>query len=128
MANLMPDLLHRVASPPIAADAEPPIDDVHLARMTLGDTRLEREVLALFDRQVALLIGRIAESDPEVAAATAHTLKGSAQSIGAWPVVRAAGEIEAAAGCHADLSDAVAALTASLCALRLAIAQRIRAH
>lgn len=127
MVELMPDLLDRVASPPIAGE-ESPIDFAHLSRMTLGDPRLEREVLALFDRQVALLMGRIADADPGVAAAAAHIIKGSAQSIGAWQVVRAAEEIEAAAVCHADLSHGVCALTLSLRDLRSAIAELIRPH
>ena len=33
------------------ADAGAAIDTVHLARMTLGELSLQREVLALFDRQ-----------------------------------------------------------------------------
>ena len=38
----------RIPSPSIAP-ADLAIDRVHLARMTLGDKRLEAEVLALFD-------------------------------------------------------------------------------
>ena len=36
-----------------------PIDLVHLARMTLGERSLEREVLQLFDRQSTLLLARM---------------------------------------------------------------------
>src|SRR5205085_2261563 len=39
---------------------ERPIDLVHLSRMTFGDRSLEREVLALFDRQAAILVARMA--------------------------------------------------------------------
>ena len=40
---------------PSRASLERPIDLVHLSRMTLGDRGLEREVLALFDRQATVL-------------------------------------------------------------------------
>ncbi len=66
------------------------IDEDHLGRMTLGDRRLEREVLELFLRQTTIMLSRIADADPPLAAAAAHTLKGSARGIGAWRVARAA--------------------------------------
>ncbi len=66
--------------------------------MTLGDRRLEREVLELFLRQTTILLNRIADADPPLAAAAAHTLKGSARGIGAWRVARAAELLEQAAG------------------------------
>lgn len=79
---------------PDAADV--PIDREHLARMTFGDRRLARELLDLFDRQAALLIDRMAGSDPAAVAALAHTLKGSALGIGAGGVARAAEAVERA--------------------------------
>jgi len=75
---------------------EPAIDQTHLFRMTLGDHGLEREVLALFDRQADLLLPRIRRGDPALAAASAHTLKGSALGIGAFGVARAAEAVEQA--------------------------------
>jgi HPt (histidine-containing phosphotransfer) domain-containing protein len=81
-------------SPSVAPD-DRPIDLVHLARMTLGDRALEREVLALFERQATLLISRMRQATPEGVAALAHTLKGSARGIGAWRVARAAETLEA---------------------------------
>ena len=87
-APLVPDL-------PFAG--EPAIDLVHLARMTLGDRSLEREVLQLFDRQADLLVGRLAAADAGAVGALAHTLKGSARGIGAWRVARAAEALEQAA-------------------------------
>lgn len=80
-------------SPSVAPD-DRPIDLVHLARMTLGDRSLEREVLALFERQATLLIARMRQAAPEGVAALAHTLKGSARGIGAWRVARAAETLE----------------------------------
>ncbi|ARQ03041.1 hypothetical protein CAK95_17960 [Pseudorhodoplanes sinuspersici] len=83
-------------APPIVP-AQRPIDLVHLSRMTLDDRALEREVLALFDRQMLLMMERIGSSTPDVAAAAAHTLKGSATGIGAWQVANAAAAVETAA-------------------------------
>ncbi len=45
-------------APSLAPD-DRPIDLVHLARTTLGDRALEREVLQLFDRQSSILIARM---------------------------------------------------------------------
>ncbi len=92
------------------------IDGTHLSRMTLGDRRLEREVLEIFMRQSALMLDRIA-SGGSAAAAAAHTLLGSARGIGAWRVARAAERLEraAAARSEADVAAAIAELkTASL--------------
>ena len=74
------------------------IDEIHLGRMTLGDRRLEREVLELFLRQTTIMLDRIVNAEPPLAAAAAHTLKGSARGIGAWRVARAAELLEQAAG------------------------------
>lgn len=74
------------------------IDETHLERMTLGDRRLEREVLELFLRQTTIMLDRIVNADAPLAAAAAHTLKGSARGIGAWRVARAAELLEQAAG------------------------------
>jgi HPt (histidine-containing phosphotransfer) domain-containing protein len=80
-------------APGLAPD-DRPIDLVHLARATLGDRSLEREVLQLFDRQAGLLIARMRAAAPSGIAALAHTLKGSARGIGAWRVARAAEMLE----------------------------------
>jgi HPt (histidine-containing phosphotransfer) domain-containing protein len=91
-----------VAAVAKVADQVPPmpaaraIDTAHLSRMTLGERSLEREVLALFDRQADMLLPRIRQGDPAVAAASVHTLKGSALGIGAFKVARAAEAVEQA--------------------------------
>jgi HPt (histidine-containing phosphotransfer) domain-containing protein len=86
-------------STPAASDRKPvAIDEDHLARMTLGDRRLEREVLEIFVRQNTIMLNRIVAAEPALAAAAAHTLKGSARGIGAWRVARAAELLEHAAG------------------------------
>jgi HPt (histidine-containing phosphotransfer) domain-containing protein len=73
------------------------IDLEHLARMTLGEHALEREVLSLFDRQAGMLLGRMRDAGPAIVAAFAHTLKGSARGIGAWRVAEAADAVESTA-------------------------------
>ncbi|HMF21040.1 MAG TPA: Hpt domain-containing protein [Pseudolabrys sp.] len=70
------------------------LDRDHLARMTLGDQSLEREVLQLFDRQAELLLRRIRVSEPAAVVTLAHTLKGSAAGIGAGRVACAAESAE----------------------------------
>ena len=71
--------------------SEPALDLVHLRRFTLGDQALEREILDLFITQapitLAALKSAIVERDWRIAA---HTLKGSARAVGAWPVARIA--------------------------------------
>src|SRR6201747_349187 len=105
--------------PDLARIGEEPIDFTHLFCMTLGDHGLEREVLALFDRQVHMLIARMGEVDPSSVPALAHTIKGSARGIGAWPVARAAAAVEVAA--PAERASAVAALAAAAAEARATI-------
>ncbi|MFN0264159.1 Hpt domain-containing protein [Tepidamorphus sp. 3E244] len=75
------------------------IDLVHLARQTLGDVALEREILSLFvvQSQVYLLRLQAAESQRDWSRAV-HTIKGSAKGIGAFPLARAAEAAEALGG------------------------------
>jgi hypothetical protein len=55
---------------------ERPIDLVHLARMTLGDRSLEREMLQLFVRQAAVLLDRMEAADPgQCAVARPHAAR-----------------------------------------------------
>jgi hypothetical protein len=111
--------------PSIDPSIEAPIDLLHLFRMTLGDHALEREVLALFDRQAGMLIARMGTVDPPSVAALAHTLKGSARGVGAWPVARAAAAVEAAA--PAELAPALAGLAAAVAAAHAEIVEILRA-
>ena len=85
------------------------IDTQHLFCMTLGELSLQREVLALFDRQADILLKGIRRGTPAVAAASAHALKGSAVGIGAFKVARAAEAVEHARGCESP--DAAVAAT-----------------
>jgi HPt (histidine-containing phosphotransfer) domain-containing protein len=118
----MPLHLERVAwmpSPPLAPD-DGPIDMDHLQRMTLGDARLEREVLTMFSAQAAGLIGSLAAL-PADAGALAHTLKGSARAIGAFGVADAAGHLEAAVLSGQNPSEALSDLKEAIMQARMAI-------
>lgn len=108
------------------ASVERPIDLVHLARMTFGDRGLEREVLALFDRQAGLMMTRMETADPAAIPALAHTLNGSARGIGAWRVARAAEALEIA--CGGDVEAALKALHAATDEARAVIAELLRAN
>jgi len=123
MTELSPATRERAA--PRAA-LERPIDLVHLARMTLGERSLEREVLQLFDRQAAILLGRMQTAPAEALGALAHTLKGSARAIGAVRVARAAETLEFAAA--ADTARALAALGIATEEARAFITDLLRAH
>jgi HPt (histidine-containing phosphotransfer) domain-containing protein len=83
-------------SPAAAEEADRPIDQVHLLKMTLGDRGLQREVLELFDRQIELLLDRMRHVEAAGIVTLAHTLKGSARGVGAWKVAHAAAAVETA--------------------------------
>jgi HPt (histidine-containing phosphotransfer) domain-containing protein len=97
--------------------------------MTLGDRALEREVLQIFTRQTTLMLERIAGAEPALAAAAAHTLKGSARGIGAWRVAEAAERLESAAGApsgEAEVEAAIDGLRAAAIEASAAIAARLK--
>lgn len=96
-----------------SAAPDRPVDLVHLAKQTFGDKRLEQEVLGLFLTQAALLTDRLDRAATEAEwKIAAHTLKGSAQGVGAWRVARAA---QAAERFAADrVSDAAVQARAAL--------------
>ena len=103
------------------------IDRGHLARMTFGDRSLERDVLALFDRQAVMLIERMRGGDPAKIAALAHTLKGSAAGIGAGRVALTADAAEIAAGGTAtECSLAIDRLAQAVDEARTLIAELLR--
>ena len=101
------------------------IDTEHLSRMTLGELSLQREVLALFDRQADMLLPRIRGGAPATVVASAHTLKGSAVGIGAFKVARAAEAVEQAQ--DAAISAAVDTLAVVLDEAKAEIARLLRA-
>lgn len=73
-----------------------PIDLVHLARQTQGDRALEEEVLGLFMHQASATHERLLTADESERRMLAHTLKGSAASVGAFAIADCATAIEAA--------------------------------
>jgi HPt (histidine-containing phosphotransfer) domain-containing protein len=79
-------------SPPLVPTPMP-LDLSYLRSMTLGDARLEREVLELFKAQTRDLVAQLAPR-PSNSAELAHTLKGSARAIGAFEVGEAAYALE----------------------------------
>jgi HPt (histidine-containing phosphotransfer) domain-containing protein len=95
-----------IGGPRIGAAAA--IDRGHLAQMTLGDRKLERELLRLFEQQAELLIARMRASEPAAVATLAHTLKGSALGVGAGNVAQAAAAAERA--CAADPAECAGAV------------------
>jgi HPt (histidine-containing phosphotransfer) domain-containing protein len=110
-------------SPPLVPDCQP-IDSTHLARMTLGDAGLEREVLGLFSNQAASLLAAL-QAEPADAAALAHMLKGSARAIGAFGVAEAADEFEQALRRGDDGKEELSAVGFAVEAAREAIAARL---
>ncbi len=78
--------------PPAGPDSSP-ISIEHLSRITMGDKDLEREVLTMFLSQSANFLVRLADL-PDHAGDIAHSLKGSAGSIGAMKVAQIAQELE----------------------------------
>jgi HPt (histidine-containing phosphotransfer) domain-containing protein len=103
------------------------IDEQHLRRMTLGDRRLEREVLQIYVRQSAIMLGRMASGEPAALAVAAHTLNGSARGIGAWRVAQAAERLECASkgGDEETLSEALTELKAASLEASAAVAERL---
>jgi HPt (histidine-containing phosphotransfer) domain-containing protein len=122
--GIMPD---RAAAPCSAASCGLPIDRDHLARMTLGEPGLDREVLRLFDQQSHMLLARMAREAPNAVAAHAHTLAGSARGIGAWKVAEAAAVLERQAGQPGgSLTTALRALATDIAEVRAAIADLLQ--
>ena len=66
-----------------------PIDRAYLARFTLGNAALEREVLQLFADQVPLYLQALRDARTRKAwREAAHTIKGSASAVGARRLAR----------------------------------------
>lgn len=70
-----------------------PIDLVYLARQSLGDKKLETELLTLFERQAIQVLKRLnqmgASGDRRWQSDLAHTLTGSSRAVGAFAVAAA---------------------------------------
>lgn len=107
-------------SPPLAP-IESPLDLDHLSRMTLGDSELEQEVLAMFAEQAVRLLAAMTALPAETGA-LAHKLKGSARGIGAFAVADAAAGLELAVRTGNNPPRAFAALREAVAEVRAAIA------
>ncbi|NRG17987.1 Hpt domain-containing protein [Rhizobiales bacterium] len=89
------------------------VDLAHLARHTLGNRSLEREVLRLFVTQAEMVLARLDNAQHAmVIQEQAHTIKGSARGIGAWKVALAAEALQ---------NDAASDTESALIVLRKAI-------
>ena len=78
----------------IAPTGARPVDLEHLARQTMGDKALGLDVLQMFARQARESMRELAALDGAARGAVAHRLKGSAQSVGANGVAKAAAALE----------------------------------
>ncbi|MBC7831197.1 MAG: Hpt domain-containing protein [Hyphomicrobium sp.] len=84
-----------VAARAADTDAIRLIDHEHLRRYTLGDPGLEMEILGLFAEQLPITIGALAHATTDKDwGMAAHTLKGSARAVGAWPLAAFAEDAE----------------------------------
>ena len=71
------------------------VDTAHLARYTMGDEGLERELLRMFAAQAGELLATLEKAeDREAWRLAAHTLKGAARAIGAFPIAEEAARLE----------------------------------
>lgn len=71
-----------------------PIDLEHLARQTMDDREVEREVLDMFVHQALSVRDEIVAADIPERLRLAHALKGSARGVGAFHIAECVGEIE----------------------------------
>ncbi|MEO0810181.1 MAG: Hpt domain-containing protein [Pseudomonadota bacterium] len=78
-----------------------PINYEHLHRYTLGDQRIEHEILQLFAEQLPQYIGQLQRAgelnDINAWLEVTHALKGAAQAVGATVLAQRAAEAEQAA-------------------------------
>lgn len=77
------------------AEAEVIFDRPHLARYTMDNPELEKEIIGLFLQQLPSIITMLAEADSAAAwKMAAHTLKGSAAAVGATAIHACAVDLE----------------------------------
>ncbi|MBZ8134734.1 Hpt domain-containing protein [Afifella sp. IM 167] len=83
------------------------LNEAHLARQTMGDAELQREILSLFVAEAERLLRQVHEAkDPVKRAERVHALKGLARNVGAERLALAASDAQAeAARPEGDLSD-----------------------
>lgn len=70
-------------------------DRPHLARYTMDNADLEKEIIGLFLQQLPSIVTMLEEADsPEAWKLAAHTLKGSAAAVGARAIHESAVDLE----------------------------------
>lgn len=70
---------------PVARDNGGPIDRVHLARQTLGDSALAEEVLRMYEEMAGTYFGRLELStNRNDVMVNLHALKGASMGVGAF--------------------------------------------
>ncbi len=83
----------------VTPDVAGAIDLQHLRRYTLGDARLELEILGLFIGQAPATVDALKQAQTNKEWVTAaHTLKGSARAVGAWRLAKLAEQAERLGG------------------------------
>jgi HPt (histidine-containing phosphotransfer) domain-containing protein len=80
---------------PISAYTRP-IDLVHLTRQTMGDRAIEIEILGMFAKQMSGSRVSMAKGNADERKRLAHTIKGTARSVGAFAIGDVAERIEKA--------------------------------
>jgi len=97
------------------AKSSPILDLAHLARYTGGDTALNAEILRLFDSQTGELVERLRSTltarDAQSWKMVAHTIKGAARGVGAFPLSDAAAAAEPLDPCADDAGAALETLS-----------------
>lgn len=71
-----------------------PIDLDHLARQSMGDRELEREVLDLFIHQAVAARDHYGDANRAERLRLAHALKGAARGVGAFGIADCVAELE----------------------------------
>ena len=123
-----PEKTESGAEIPALDDHDPPIDLVCLGRQCQGDPGLEEELLGLFRRLAAADAARL--SDPRIRLAgkadIAHKLRGSAVTVGARRVARAAEAVEALAnGAAGGSEEESTAVSLAIAELQAAVAEAV---
>lgn len=75
--------------------AESSLDLVHLSRQTMGDSKLEQEILVLFLLQCqSCEDALLSPTNTGQLTDVAHQMKGCAKAVGAWDIAQTAGLLE----------------------------------
>ena len=86
----------------------------------MGDRALETEILCMFGKQMSHARVSIAKANADERKRLAHTIKGTARSVGAFAVAEVAERIEKAplnSGLISDLGDEIAHVLDAIAAL-----------